>query len=104
MKKKYEKMILANLDIDGAPDDENPEWTSAEFRSAKRGLDGLAELIGEETVASLRKVGRQKSEAPKKNGTLRLASDLWEQIKSSGRGYNSRVETVLREAIEHGRI
>ena len=45
MKKKYEKMILKNLDKDGIPDGENPEWTSAEFRSAKRGLDDLAELI-----------------------------------------------------------
>ena len=104
MKKKYEKMILANLDIDGVPDDETPEWTEEEFRTAKRGLNGLAELIGEEVVAPLRKVGRPKVATPKRNGTLRLASDLWERIKTSGQGYNSRVEMVLWEAIDSGRI
>lgn len=104
MKKKHKQIILKNLDIDGIPDDEMPEWTSAEFKSAKKGLDGLAELIGEKAVSHARKAGRPKTETPKKNGTLRLAGDLWEKIKASGRGYNGRIEVVLREAIANGRI
>ncbi len=104
MKKKPKKIILTGLDKDGVPDSETPEWTTAKFRTAKRGIDGLSELIGEEAVKPLRKVGRPKSASPKRNGTLRLAGDLWEQIKASGRGYNSRVENVLREAVERGKI
>jgi len=51
-----------------------------------------------------RKVGRPKSEAPKQNGTLRMAADVWAKIKASGRGYNLRVEKILREALTEGRI
>ncbi len=104
MKKKYEKMIIKNIDKDGSPDTETPEWTSTEFRRAKRGMKGLEQLIGKEAAQKLQKVGRPKSPSPKQNGTLRLASDIWDKIKASGRGYNSKVETILREAIEEGRI
>jgi uncharacterized protein (DUF4415 family) len=51
-----------------------------------------------------RRAGRPKSESPKQNGTLRMAADLWAKIKASGRGYNIRVENVLRQAIMEGRI
>ena len=104
MKKKYESIIKKSLDKEGVPDDETPEWTVKQFKTAKRGLDGLAELIGEEATKPLRKAGRPKSISPKRNGTLRLAGDLWEHIKASGRGYNSRVENILREAVEQGKI
>jgi len=104
MKKKDIELIKRNLDIDGMPDDESPEWTISDFKTAKKGLDGLAEIIGEQRVAHARKIGRPRVASPKKNGTLRLAADLWEKIKSTGKGYNSRVEMVLREALASGRI
>lgn len=104
MDKKYNKIIKENMDKEGIPDEEMPEWSAEEFRTAKRGLDGLASLVGEDAIASLRKVGRPKSVNPKKNGTFRLPADLWKSIKSSGSGYNARVEMVLREAIMHGKI
>ena len=93
---------MTGLDWEGVPDEESPEWTSAMFKKAKRGLDGLAELVGEENVAPLRKMGRPKSPSPKRNGTLRLSADVWSGIKAAGRGYNARVEAVLRDAIAKG--
>ncbi|MFO0109708.1 MAG: BrnA antitoxin family protein [Alphaproteobacteria bacterium] len=104
MKKKkqfieYEDGTRVELD-----DDDAPELDAAWFKTAKHGLDGLAELIGEEAVAPLRKVGRPKSPSPKRNGTLRLSAEIWDGIKASGKGYNARVEAILRAAIQEGRI
>jgi uncharacterized protein (DUF4415 family) len=101
---KKNKYILTGLDREGIPDDESPEADAAWFKTAKHGLDGLAELVGEEAVAPLRKVGRPKSPSPKRNGTLRLSAEIWDGIKASGKGYNARVEAVLRAAITEGRI
>jgi uncharacterized protein (DUF4415 family) len=53
-----------------------------------------------------RKVGRPKAIAPKVHVGFRLAADVVASIKASGRGYNARVEQVLREAgfgAEEGR-
>jgi len=103
MRKKDKKYVLTGLDAPvNLDDDDIPEMGAEWFASAKYGLDGLAELIGEEAVAPLRKMGRPKSESPKINGTLRLSAEIWKKIKSAGRGYNARVEAVLQDAIARG--
>ena len=94
--------VVRGLSREGHPDEDNPEWTQASFKRAKHGVDGLAELVGEKAAAPLRKVGRPKSAAPKRNGTLRLSVDVWNGIKAAGRGYNRRVEAVLRDALARG--
>ena len=45
-----------------------------------------------------RTVGRPKALAPKVHVGFRLAADVVAGIKASGRGYNARIERVLREA------
>lgn len=35
---------------------------------------------------------------------LRLASDVVSGIRASGRGYNARLEKVLREALAEGKL
>ena len=45
-----------------------------------------------------RKVGRPRALAPKVHVGFRLAADVVASVKASGRGYNARVEQVLREA------
>ncbi len=85
-------------------EDDVPELTDTFFKNSKFGIDGLAELIGEVNVAPLRTIGRPKSLSPKRNGTLRLSAEIWDEIKAKGRGYNSRVEDVLRQALDEGRL
>jgi uncharacterized protein (DUF4415 family) len=102
MKKGKSKYVLTGLDFEGVPDEDSPEGTEEWFKNAKHGLDGLAELVGEKNAAPLRKMGRPKSVAPKLNGTLRLSAEVWSGIKKAGRGYNTRVEAVLRDAIAKG--
>ncbi len=102
MKKKQEYIEYEDGTKVLLDDDDFPEADAKWFATAKYGLDGLAELIGEEAVAPLRKMGRPKSKSPKINGTLRLSAEIWNKIKSAGRGYNARVEAVLKDAIARG--
>ena len=57
-----------------------------------------------ETVRPARAGGRPRLEAPKQVINFRLAADLIEGIRATGKGYNARVETVLREALAAGRL
>lgn len=52
-----------------------------------------------EAVKEWRKVGRPKAASPKAHISFRLAAEVVEGIKATGRGYNARVEQALREAF-----
>lgn len=80
-------------------DDDNPELTEADFARAKP----FAELFPEQHQ-SWKRLGRPPVEKPKVHIGFRLAADVVERIRASGPGYNVRVERVLREAIETGRL
>lgn len=51
-----------------------------------------------------RKVGRPKSANPKKLQSFKLSADVIESIKATGAGFNTRVEAVLRKALEEGKL
>ena len=51
-----------------------------------------------------RSPGRPKVEAPKVHVGFRLAADVVDGIKATGKGYNARVEAVLREALAAGKL
>jgi uncharacterized protein (DUF4415 family) len=58
-----------------------------------------------ETIENMRnKGGRPKVEAPKVLIGFRLAADVVKRVKASGKGYNARVEKVLSEALDAGKI
>ena len=80
-------------------DDENPEWTARETAEARP----FGEVFPDQ-FASWKKRGRPPVEAPKVHIGFRLAADVVESIRATGRGYNARVEKVLREAIARGRL
>lgn len=83
-------------------EDNIEELTEDFFKKAVKGIDGLASLAGEDAVAFLRKRGRPKVEAPKRLQSFKLSPDVIIAIKATGKGFNARVEAVLREAfIEH---
>ena len=54
--------------------------------------------------AEKRKVGRPCVAKPKRLQSFKLSQDVIEGIKSSGKGYNVRVEAVLRAALQDGLI
>ncbi len=78
------------------------ELTRADFARAV-GHPALPESL-QQKLAGVAARGRPKAPSPKEMMSFRLPADVIESIKSSGKGYNQRVEAVLRDALTHGRI
>jgi uncharacterized protein (DUF4415 family) len=81
------------------PDDENPEWTAADFAQAKPAKDVLASYIGEAAAESLlrRGRGRPQVENRKINQTLRIDADVLEAYRQEGKGWQALMNRVLRQ-------
>ncbi len=80
-------------------DKDNPEWTDEDFARAKP----FREVFPEQHAA-WKKRGRPPATTPKVHIGFRLAADVVDGIRATGRGYNARVEKVLREALAKGRL
>ena len=78
---------------------DNPELTDADFVRAKP----FKELFPKQHK-SWERTGRPPVETPKVHIGFRLAADVVNGIRATGRGYNARVEKVLREALAKGRL
>jgi uncharacterized protein (DUF4415 family) len=77
------------------------ELTADDFKLMKPLAEvepGLAEAM--QTMRN--KGGRPKAETPKIHVGFRIAAEVAEGIKATGKGYNARVEAVLREALAKG--
>jgi uncharacterized protein (DUF4415 family) len=76
-----------------------PEATDAEFASARPFKEVFPDLYRE-----WKKMGRPPVASPKIHIGFRLAADVVHAIRASGRGYNARVEKVLRDALAKGEL
>jgi uncharacterized protein (DUF4415 family) len=76
-----------------------PEATDAEFATAKPFKDVFPAQYKE-----WKRMGRPPVEAPKIHIGFRLAADVVNAIRATGRGYNARVERVLRDALAKGQL
>ena len=74
-----------------------PEMTDEEFARARP----FKEVFPEE-YAAWKRLGRPRLPTPKIHIGFRLAADVVDAIRASGRGYNARVEKVLRDALARG--
>jgi uncharacterized protein (DUF4415 family) len=72
---------------------DNPEWTEEDFKHARP----FAEVFPELAASIARSRGRPPVESPKKQVTLRLDADLIERYRSSGKGWQSRLNNDLRK-------
>lgn len=106
MKKKpeyieYEDGTRVLLDEDDAP-----ELTKGWFKKAKRGRVALEEIFGKENAEKLiaGKVGRPKAENPKQLISFRFHPSIVFHLKEEVEGYNRRVEALILEAMQQGRI
>ncbi len=73
---------------------EIPEWTDADFARAKP----FSEVFPEQ----YKRMGRPPVVTPKVHIGFRLAADVVAGVRATGKGYNARVEKVLREALVKG--
>ena len=79
--------------------DEVPELTDEDFARART----FAEVFPEQH-RSWKRRGRPPVAEPKVHVGFRLAADVVAGIKATGRGYNARVEKVLRKALVKGEL
>ncbi len=79
--------------------DENPEWTEEDFARARP----FKEVFPEQFKA-WKRMGRPPVAAPKVHIGFRLAADVVAGIRATGKGYNARVEKVLRDALAKGEL
>jgi uncharacterized protein (DUF4415 family) len=75
-------------------DDDNPEWTAADFAAAKTGDAIPAHIRG----AFPKTRGRPKG-STKQLVSLRIDCDILERFRASGPGWQSRINEALRSAV-----
>jgi uncharacterized protein (DUF4415 family) len=90
-------MRTKKIDPPSRPDDENPEWTREDFERARPALSLIDEVFGAEAARAIaRRRGRPQKASPKVNQTLRLDADVVEAYRRQGRGWQTRINAVLR--------
>lgn len=72
----------------------NPEWTEADFKAARP----FAEVFPELAESIRRARGRPAIDTPKQQISLRLDPDVIEKFKATGKGWQSRINDVLKAA------
>lgn len=73
---------------------DNPEWTEEDFKNAKPFAEVFPDL-----AASIRRArGRPKVEAPKQQVSLRLDPEVIAKFKATGKGWQARINDVLKAA------
>jgi len=75
--------------------DDAPELTREMMKRAKRGRDVLPEAI---LAQFKRGPGRPLTESPKVPVSIRLDKDVVDHFKATGEGWQTRINSILREA------
>jgi uncharacterized protein (DUF4415 family) len=87
------------------PDEDNPEWTREEIRTAQPALDAIAEIFGTQAAEAIRRRRGRPAKADRKvNQTLRLDPDVLDAYKQEGPGWQAHMNEVLRQHMpRHGK-
>ena len=86
-----------SLNLDKPISDE--DWNA--MGKTMHGIDGLP---ADAQVAIRKMMGRPRAVKPKKVISFRFDTDIISHLKDCVVGYTARVENVLREAIEQGKL
>lgn len=82
-------------------DKENPEWTEEDFLHARPASKVLPELFGPQVAAEMSKPrGRPKAAETKTHVNIRLDADVLEAFRTTGRGWQTRINKALREWLK----
>ena len=74
------------------------------YRAPEPGARPFAEVFPEQAKKLRAMGGRPKLVRPKMHIGFRLAADVVDGIRATGKGYNARVERVLRDALAQGKL
>ncbi|MDR2244498.1 MAG: BrnA antitoxin family protein [Burkholderiales bacterium] len=75
-------------------DDDNPEWTEEMFRESIRFSD-----LSEGLQAKLRRIRGPGKKPSKVQTAIRFDPDVLAALKATGRGWQTRVNDVMREWV-----
>jgi uncharacterized protein (DUF4415 family) len=67
-------------------------------------MHGIEELPAAAQIALKKAIGRPRVAKPKQVISFRFDMDIIDHLKQDVSGYNTRVEQMLREAMEQGRL
>jgi uncharacterized protein (DUF4415 family) len=74
---------------------DNPEWTEEDIKNARP----FAEVFPELAEQIRRSRGRPAVEHPKQQVTLRLDAEVLTRLRASGKGWQARVNALLRKDL-----
>ncbi|MFD1328197.1 BrnA antitoxin family protein [Mycoplana ramosa] len=77
-----------------AQDPDNPEWTEEDFKQARPFAEAFPDLM--ESIRRAR--GRPPVARPKQQVSLRLDPEVIEKFKATGKGWQARINEVLKRA------
>ena len=86
--------------FDPAIHDENPEWTDEDFARSRPASEMPAEMLAQFKNSR----GRPPLETPKEAVKLRLDADVVGALRASGKGWQTRVNALLRTKIKGDKI
>ena len=84
----------AYTDEDLAAVSDNPEWNAGDIAGAKPFAEAFPEL-----AAKARRLRGPQKKATKKLVSLRLSPDVLERFRSTGRGWQARIDEALRKSL-----
>jgi uncharacterized protein (DUF4415 family) len=85
----------------GLDDPDNPEWTEADFARARP----AQAVFSEAEWKAFPRTSRGPQQSPRKRPvSLRLDPEVVEHFKAGGRGWQSRINAALLDAIRHKRV
>lgn len=85
-------------------DDENPEWTEADFARARPAAEVLREQFGAAAERLLKpKRGRPPKAERKRPVNIRLSPEVLAHFRATGRGWQTRLADVLRAHVARQR-
>ncbi len=77
--------------------DDAPEWDDEDFQKA---AFKIGEQVLRPATGTFTKRGRPKLDKPKTLVTLRLDPDVLDRLRQSGPGWQSRINDILKKAVE----
>ena len=80
-------------------DDDNPEWTDADFARARPAAEVLPELFGNAAQSMLKPRGRPTAAVVKERITIRFDADVLAALRATGKGWQTRVNDAMREWV-----
>jgi uncharacterized protein (DUF4415 family) len=90
-----DEVINAGIAADPDTYEADDEW----FKKARSAKDFFSPEQYAALTAAKRPRGRPEIEKPKVSTSIRLDADLLEALRATGRGWQSRVNSILREKI-----